>query len=92
MFALRCAVGLVLMTSGAGCSRTVPAARSSSHKQTRARKQHTARPADKAECVAMYKKKCFASADEACVFAGCADQRCEVIQTTPASVSCQDMR
>jgi hypothetical protein len=92
MFALRCAVGLVLLVSGAGCTRGVaPSARPNLHKQTRTRPQR-ARHAAKAECAATYKNKCFASADEACAFAGCADQRCDVIESIPARVSCDDMR
>jgi hypothetical protein len=87
MFALRCAVGLLLMGSGAGCTRAAAphATHPRSHEPTRTRPP---RP----ECVAKYKNKCFATPDEACAFAGCADQRCEVLQTTPASVSCADMR
>jgi hypothetical protein len=94
MLALRCAVGLVVMVSGAGCTRAgaPPAARPNSHKPSRTRALHTARHADKAACVATYKNKCFASADEACIFAGCADQRCDVIGGMPAHVSCDDMR
>jgi hypothetical protein len=92
MFALRCAVGLVLMMSGAGCTRAVaPPARANSHRSTRTRPLH-ARHMAKTECIAVYKNKCFASADEACAFAGCADQRCDVIESIPAHVSCDDMR
>jgi hypothetical protein len=93
MFTLRCAVGLVLMVSSVACARAAaPPARPSSHKPNRTRSSHAARSTDNAPCVAKYKNKCFASADEACVFAGCADQRCDVLETMPASVSCADMR
>jgi hypothetical protein len=69
-----------------------PAVRPNSHKSIRTRPLHAARHPDKTECVATYKNKCFASADEACAFAGCADQRCDVIESNPARVSCDDMR
>jgi len=87
MYVLRCAVGLLLMMSSAGCTRAAapPVARTRSHGPTQ---KGPPRP----ECVAKYKNKCFASPDQACAFAGCADQRCEVLDTVPARVSCADMR
>jgi len=88
MFALRCAAGLALTVGVVGCVR----AQTRPHAQkARTRVAHDAH-ADKAECVATYNGKCFASGDEACAYAGCADQRCEVIPTVPAQASCADLR
>lgn len=88
MLALRYVLGLALTVSALGCVRAAP--RPHAHK-ARPRAQHDAH-ADKADCVATYHGKCFASGDDACVYAGCADQRCEVIPTVPAQVSCADLR
>ena len=45
-----------------------------------------------AQCVAVHDGQCFESADAACAAAGCADRRCEVLQSSPARVSCIDER
>ena len=88
--ALRFAVGLAVTVSAVGCVRA--ATRPRAHKAARKRAPHEAQHADKADCVATYNNKCFADADDACAYAGCADQRCEVLPTVPAHVSCADLR
>jgi hypothetical protein len=90
MFALRCALGLALMAGGSGCVRA--ATRPHPHKPVRARAAHVDRHAGETDCVAKYKNKCFRSGDEACAYAGCADQRCEVFGNAPAQVECADLR